>query len=80
MATANELVPFVQSAQIKEMDKQIFELEKQIYSLKHSNGSQESSNEPGNMGMYGNYIYCSFFMYICMYLCMYVCVAPSINL
>ena len=57
MATADELVPFVQSAQIKEMDKQIFELEKQIHSLKHSNGSQESSNEPGNTVIIFNVVF-----------------------
>ena len=61
MATAEELVPFVQSAQILEMDKKIFELEKQ------SQGPMENSGS----GMY----VCMYCMYVCMYVhvCMYVC-------
>ena len=77
MATAEELVPFVQNAQILEMDKKIFELENEIQSSKHgADGYQENTGS----GMYVCMYVCMYgmiCMYICMYRCMYVAYSMS---
>ena len=43
MATAEELVPFVQSAQVVEMDKKLLDLERQVHSFKHVDSATENS-------------------------------------